>query len=199
MVKRSQKCHLRICAVSLIALIMMRAGLANAMTHDGERFQEKISLGSRELNLNGVGTRAVFLFKGYVAGLYLAERTAIAPEAVRADGPKRLQLRMLRNASAGDFVDAMMPGLQKNLSAEDLLRMNDRVILMERMIRSIGNTSAGDVIDFDYLPETGTTVAINGVRVGTVIRGADFYGAILGVFIGANPVDEKLKRGLLGR
>ncbi len=199
MAKRNMKFHLRVCAVSLIALTLVWGNLAGAATRDGERFEEKIRLGSRELSLNGVGTRAVFLFKGYVAGLYLVERATTSLDVVRADGPKRLQLRMLRNASAGDFVDAMMPGLQNNMSAEELLRMNDRVIQMERMIRSMGNTTAGDVIDFDYQPETGTTVAINGVRMGVVIRGADFYGAILGIFIGASPVDEQLKRGLLGR
>jgi hypothetical protein len=173
--------------------------MAGAVTHDGERFEDRISLGSRELSLNGVGTRAVFLFKGYVAGLYLAKRVTTAVEAVHAEGPKRLQLRMLRSASAGDFVDAMLPGLQRNLSAEELQRMNDRVIQMERTIRSIGNTAAGDVIDFDFQPEAGTTIAINGVRKGMVIRGSDFYSAILGIFIGASPVDEKLKNGLLGR
>ncbi len=55
------------------------------------------------------------------------------------------------------------------------------------------------MIDLDYLPETGTTVAVNGVAKGSPIAGADFYAAVLAIFVGARPVDGSLKKGLLGQ
>jgi hypothetical protein len=39
----------------------------------------------------------------------------------------------------------------------------------------------------------------NGRQVGAAIPGADFYSALLLVFIGQKPVDDKLKQGLLGQ
>jgi len=148
--------------------------------------------------LNGVGVRAVLFFKGYVAGLYLAKRSVTQFDVAAAQGSKRLQLRMLRNASSDNFIDALVPGMRLNVHATELVRLSDRIAQMERTIRVIGNTAVGDVIDFDYLPDMGTTIAVNGARKGTAIAGADFYNAVLGIFIGAHPVDDGLKKSLLG-
>jgi hypothetical protein len=165
---------------------------------EGQPFEDLIKLGSSELVLNGLGVRAVLFFKGYVAGLYLSERSTTQLDVVKAPGPKRLRLRMLRNASSDNFIDALVPGIRKNVNATELVRLSERIAQMERTIRGIGNTGVGDVIDFDYLPDMGTTIAVNGVRKGTAIAGADFYDAVLGIFVGAYPVDERLRKSLLG-
>ena len=93
---------------------------------------------------------------------------------------------------------SLVPGIHQNVDTKKVPRLGERINQMERIISSIGNTEAGDVIDFDYLPDVGTTVALNGVRKEVAIVGADFYDAVLGIFVGINPVDERLKRGLLG-
>jgi hypothetical protein len=42
-------------------------------------------------------------------------------------------------------------------------------------------------------------LAINEVPCGPAIAGADFYQALLGIFVGEHPVDTRLKKALLGR
>ena len=69
---------------------------------------------------------------------------------------------------------------------------------MELTIRGIGATAKGDTITLDYIPELGTRLAVNGSQYGKVLAGADFYEALLSLFIGNKPVDSQLKRGLLG-
>lgn len=165
---------------------------------EGQTVEEAIRLGSSELILNGAGVRAVLIFKGYVAALYLTEKSTTRSAVAQAIGSKRLQLRMLRRASAQDFLDALVPGMHQNVDTKELPRLRERITQMERIISGIGITEAGDVIDFDFSPRVGTTVAVNGVRKGAAIVGADFYDAVLGIFVGAYPVDERLKRGLLG-
>ena len=54
----------------------------------------------------------------------------------------------------------------------------------------------GDVIYLDYVPNVGTRVTIKGEEKG-VIEGADFYTAILDVWLGEDPADEGLKDAML--
>lgn len=171
---------------------------ARAATLEGQPFEDLIQLDSSELILNGLGVRAILFFKAYVAGLYLSQKSTTQGDALAAPGPKRLRLRMLRKAGSEDFVDALVPGIRKNVDLAELGRLADRIAQMERTIRVIGNTAVGDVIDFDYLPDRGTTITVNGARKGAAIAGVDFYNAVLGIFVGTYPVDERLRRNLLG-
>lgn len=170
----------------------------HAATLEGQAFDDLIQLESKELILNGLGVRAILFFKGYVAGLYLSQKSTTQRDVVAAPGPKRLRLRMLRDASSENFIDALVPGIRENANTTELARLADRIGQMERTITVIGNTEAGDVIDFDYLPDKGTVIAVNGARKGAAIAGADFYNAVLGIFVGTHPVDERLRRNLLG-
>jgi len=88
--------------------------------------------------------------------------------------------------------------IRQNVNASELLRLNDRIAKMEHAIRAIGNAVVGDVIDFDYLPEIGTPIAVNGTHTGSAIVGADFYNAVLVIFIGTHPVSDRLRNSLVG-
>ena len=58
---------------------------------------------------------------------------------------------------------------------------------------------AGDVVALDYLPGAGSQVVMNGRAVGQPIPGHDLYRALLRIWLGEPPVDNNLKRLLLGR
>ena len=62
---------------------------------------------------------------------------------------------------------------------------------------AMGELNEGDVVQFDYQPDLGTSVMINGSLRGT-ISGAEFYRALLRIWLGSNPTQEKLKQKLLG-
>lgn len=183
----------------LVSLIALAASGAGAATLEGQLFEERIRLVNHELRLNGLGVRAVFIIKGYVAGLYLNEKAATLQEVAAMPGPKRLQLRMLRSAGPDDFNSALVAGIRKNASEAELARLNERIGQLERTIKAIGLTVTGDVINLDYVPDLGTTLAVNGASKGAAIAGADFFTAVLGIFVGDNPVDARLKQGLLGQ
>lgn len=171
----------------------------SAATLDGLEFSDAARLGGRELPLNGLGVRAVFIFKAYVAGLYLGERTPVAQDALRQPGPKRLQLRMLMEIGSPDIKKALVDGMQKNVTPAQWQAMQDRVLQFSRTIESIGVARRGDTINLDFLPDQGLQLAVNDVPRGSPIAGADFYRALLEIFVGDDPVDTRLKRGLLGQ
>lgn len=185
--------------ISLALLLALTAPSVGAATLEGQRFDDSTRLGNSELKLNGLGLRAVFIIKGYAAGLYLSEKAASWQAVSDLTGPKRLQLRMLRGAGPDDFNNALVAGIRKDASEAALARLSERIAQLERTINTIGATVKGDVINLDYVPERGTTLTVNGAQKGGEIAGADFYSAILGIFVGNHPVDARLKKGLLGQ
>lgn len=169
-----------------------------AASLEGQQFDDQIRLGDTTLVLNGLGLRGVMFIKGYVAGLYLPARFSSLQQISSAAGPKRLQLRMLRAAEPEDFVDALVGGIRKNSSAAELQSLGERIGLLTQAIQANGAARVGDLVNFDYLPGQGTTLSVNGKTLGAAITGADFYNAVLRIFMGDHPVDSKLKQGLLG-
>nr|WP_316671374.1 chalcone isomerase family protein [Ralstonia chuxiongensis] len=165
---------------------------------EGVPFDDAARVAGRELLLNGTGLRSVFVIKGYVAGLYLPERAKNAAVILGMKGPKRLQIHPLRDVGADTFIRALNDGIHRNQTEIQMQRLADRLTQLEDAMRQIGSTKRGDTINFDYAPDAGTTISINGVARTKAIPGEDFYQAVLSIFIGNSPVDRDLKSGLLG-
>ncbi len=182
-----------------IALTLAAALPARAQkTVEGQTFAATVSIAGASLQLNGTGVRAVAWLKGYAAGLYLAARAATPEQVIATPGPKRLQLRMLQDVAAAEFVKAIDKGIARNLPAEAQPALEARRAEFDRQVQSVGGVKKGDVVDLDYLPGQGLRFALNGREPGKPIAGEDFYAAMLMIFLGPKPVDTRLKAGLLG-
>ncbi len=183
----------------VVALAFGVSFSAGAATLAGVHFDDTLMLDGQALKLNGLGIRGVLFIHGYVAGLYVTQTSHTLKSITALPGPKRLQLHMLHSASAKDFITAMEDGIRENSSAADLTGLKQRMTTLKKAIEAFGSTKPGDVIQFDYLPDKGTTLTVNGATKGDAIAGADFYSAVLKVFMGQRPVDDKLKAGLLSK
>jgi Chalcone isomerase-like len=165
---------------------------------EGYTFARDATVAGQALLLNGVGLRAVAWLKGYAAGLYLG-RKATTPAAVLADGgAKRLQLRMLQEVPAEEFVKAFDKGVARNTPAAELPALQERMQRFNALVLGLKKVKPGDLVDLDWLPGQGLAFAYNGRVLGAPIPGADFYAALLRIFIGQRPVDPEMKVGLLG-
>lgn len=165
---------------------------------EGHTYPAQIALAGSTLQLNGVGYRAVAWFKGYAAGLYLSRKATSADAAVAAPGPKRLQLVMLVDVPAGEFVKAFYKGIARNTPTAQQPALAERMQRFDAMVAAIGTVKNRDVVDLDWLPDSGLRLARNGRELGPPIAGEDFYGALLRIFVGQRPVDKEMKIGLLG-
>lgn len=184
---------------SLLLAGVLAAMPARAVVLEGQRFEERVRLAQHELQLNGLGVRAAWIFKAFVAALYVPEKTREAQQILDRDAPRRLQLRMLMDVGPGEIKKALVRGMQKNASEAEWAALQARAETFSRTIDSIGTAREGDTINLDYLPGQGLMLAVNEVPRGPAIAGADFYQALLGIFVGPHPVDTRLKRGLLGQ
>lgn len=168
------------------------------VTVEGYTYAPTIDLGGSSLQLNGVGLRAVAWFKGYAAGLYLG-RKATTVEAVLADsGPKRLRLRMFVDVATVEFVKAFYKGVQRNTPTDEQPALAGRMQRFDALVSSLQEVKKNDVVDLDFLPDRGMVFIYNGRSVGEPLPGAEFYAALLRIFIGGRPVDKEMKIGLLG-
>lgn len=186
----------------LIALALaVAAGSAAGAEVAGVKLEDKAALqaGGQELVLNGAGLRTRFLLKVYVAGLYLPEKKAAAADAIAAPGPKRVTMTMLRELKAEQLVNALNEGMEKNNPPAELAKLKPQVDELTRIMSGLGEAKKGDVIALDFLPESGTRVSVNGEAKGKPIAGGDFYQALLRVWLGENPVEESLKKAMLGQ
>lgn len=174
---------------------------APAADLSGVALEEWARVADRPLKLfgAGIGTRAM-LFDVYVLALYLPhERQAAAAFMWADDAPRRIVVTMLRDVGGDEFTsgvtsafdDGEEAGPQRVRFAGHLARLGDALSGQGRGLRR------GDTVTIDWVPGTGTVIALNGRPVGTPIRDNGFYTALLKVWLGERPADSALKRRLL--
>ncbi len=174
------------------------AWATRSITTEGLTFAGDIKLADTALQLNGVGWRAVAWVRGYAAGLYLPKKAGTEAQVIAQTGAKRLQLRLVQEVDAEEFVKAFVKGVNRNTPAADVAKLGERVTQFSAVIRGLGKLKKQDVIDLDFIPAKGLVLSRNGTVRGAPVPGEDIYAALLRCFIGVKPTDPELKIGLLG-
>lgn len=182
-----------------LSSLMSASIVVQAAVIEGQQFDDRVRLAESELVLNGLGLRAVAWFKGYAAGLYLGQKVRTAEAALAAPGPKRVRMKMMVEVESKEFAKAFEKGMKRNLTPAERDALADRIDRFDRTVLALGVLRKGDVVDLDWLPARGLVLCVNGQPKGEPFAGEAFYGAILKIFIGPDPVDKKLKAGLLGQ
>jgi hypothetical protein len=190
----------RLAALAVAASLAFGAAAhaAASITLEDQTFPGQAKVAGTDLELNGAGLRAAFVYKIYVAGLYLPKKTASGADVLADPGPKRLQVRMLMDGPSSEFAKAFTGGIRKRTPADQVAAMQDRIDAFDQTLRAVGDVKKGDVVDLDYAPDAGLTLTVNGKPYGQPVPGADLYAALLNIFVGDNVQDQKLKAGLLG-
>jgi hypothetical protein len=162
-----------------------------------EGFDESVTLAGQTLQLNGAGLKSIFIVKSYVAALYVPERSQVAQRLIAQSGPRRLAMRMLADKSAARLVRSFGAGLRNNHDSIERIAMQSQIDTLLATLEQIGTLRQGDLVTFDLIDST-TRIAVNGTPTGQPIEGERFYAALLRIFLGEQPADPELKRGLLG-
>lgn len=174
---------------------------ASAAEVGGVKLEDKLRLTPTgpELVLNGAGIRTRIFFKVYVGALYLPEKKAAANDVLVLAGPKRVAMNMLRDLTAQQLSEGLVDAVSNNSSAAEQAALKARIDELVAIMNALIEAKKGDAIALDYLPESGTRVVVNGQPRGKSIAGEDLYRALLRIWLGDKPVDDDLKRGMLGQ
>ncbi|HLN79875.1 MAG TPA: chalcone isomerase family protein [Thermoanaerobaculia bacterium] len=159
----------------------------------GVTLTDTATVEGKTVKLNGAGLRKKVVFKVYVGGLYLENPSKDAATVISSDQIKRMQLSVLRSLSTKQVTEAIEEGFEKNSKAQ----MGALKSRLEKLKTMIPNVENGDQILLTYVPGRGTVVSAKGAEKG-VIEGKDFADALFAVWLGPNPVQEDLKKALLG-
>ena len=171
---------------------------AQVVEVEGVKFEPTIQVGGQPLQLNGAGVRTRLMFKVYAAGLYVPQKANSAATLLGQKGPRRVAIGMLRNVDADTFVGSLNDGLKANLSEQQLAGFKAQIETLNANFKAVGEAKKGDQINFEFTPDAGTRIIVNGQPRGAAIAGESFFEAVLRVWIGDKPVDADLKKGLLG-
>jgi hypothetical protein len=164
----------------------------------GVRIDDRTRVGSAELVLNGAGLRKRAFFQVYAIGLYLPQKSSDARALLEQPGPKRVQIHMLRNVGADAFTEALADGIRANHSEAEAKALEPRVAELGAIMAELKEAKKGMAIALDWQPATGTVLLVDGAARGKPIAGEDFYRALLRIWVGDRPVQDDLKKALLG-
>ena len=183
-------------------ILMLFCGLllswnASALELAGVQLADKVQLGNASLQLNGAGIRTRFFFKIYVGALYLPQKQISADAIIADEHEHRMALHILHELSGKKLLNAFNEAIEANQSPADLAALDAQLKQMAQIFDKVKEVEPGDVITLDYLPAGGTQIGVNGTVLGT-IAGAAFNRALLKIWLGSKPVQDDLKKGLLG-
>ncbi|MEN8760789.1 MAG: chalcone isomerase family protein [Thiogranum sp.] len=161
----------------------------------GIELADSYQVGQQSLLLNGAGIRSKLFIKIYVGALFLG-KTSNSPAAILAStGAKSMQMTMLyKEVEAKKITQGWNDGFEANLNDVELKALENRLSKFNALFPALRK---GDIVRMDYSPDIGTELSINNRQLGR-IEGADFFAALLKVWIGEHPADKTLKKGLLG-
>ena len=162
----------------------------------GLKVDDQVKVGSSDLMLNGAGLRTKLFIKVYLGALYVTEKSASPEALLDATTPRRMTMRMLRDIDADTLYGALLDGLKDNNSEAELAALKVPTDQFAEIMKKIGTAKNGDTVTLDFTGD-GVSVGFNGTARGKVASGA-FARALLKVWLGDNPVDSSLKKGLLG-
>jgi hypothetical protein len=179
--------------VVLVVAAALAAPLAWAGTLADVTMPDQVTVSGKTLQLNGMGLRTKLMFKIYVAGLYLEQKSKDPAQVVSSTQVKRVVMHFLSGKATKSKMDAAWhEGFEAN-SPQQYEALKARV---DQLVGFFGDMKPGDKIEFTFEPGT-TTAALNGQVKGT-IPGDDFAKALLQVWLGPEPPTEELKQGMLG-
>lgn len=156
-----------------------------------------IKAGNTSLVLNGGGTRVKFFMDIYVAGLYLPAKNGNADAIVKANEAQAVRLQITSGMATSDrMADAVKEGFEKSTGGKvaPIQAKVDRFLKLFKQ-EAIVKTNVFELV---YEPNVGTKVYKNGKLLDT-IDGMDFKTALFGIWLGNDPVEPKLKAGMLGQ
>ena len=108
----------------------------------------------------------------------MAVRLEVASPMLSSDKMQGAFLASITKSTNGD-IQSISSQIDKLLSS-----FNDKV-------------SVGDIFDFIYIPNAGITVLKNEEQMNSIL-GLEFKKAFFGVWLSDNPVQENLKKAMLG-
>lgn len=167
---------------------------AQDITVAGATFPTKMKINDKVVKYNGAGVRTKYFIKLYVSALYVPNTTTNAQEIIDQDVESAVRLKLLSSLVTRDkFVETVRDGFKTSTEGKASQQEID-----DFMKLFTGEFAEGDDIILIYKPKSGVEVYMNGKHLGGA-KGLEFKKALWGIWLGQKPVNDKLKKSMLGK
>ena len=181
-----------------LALAVGLGSAAPAIEVGGLKFDDTVKVAGKELKVNGAGIRTRIVIKVYALVLYLPEKKDTPAAVLDSPGPRRFSLGLLREVTGEELGQAFLAGITANTDKAERSKFVNQLAQFGEAFVNIPQAKKGDVINVDWVPDTGTVMTFNGKPIGEPLKDIAFYNAVLKIWLGDKPVDSSLKPQLLG-
>jgi Chalcone isomerase-like len=161
-------------------------------------FEPEATMGGQKLLLNGAGMRIRAIFNVYAAALYTSRKVSKNEDVLKTDLPKRMHLVSQRDLKGDEFGSLFAKAMENNASREEFAKSVTSVMKMGQVFADARDFKKGDVILVDYLPARGIIITHKGKQMGDPFVGNEFHTLMFKIWFGPKPVDEALRKALLG-
>lgn len=180
-------------AVSLVLAFF--APSAPAMQLGPVTLPDSLSAGSKPLVLNGAGFRKKFGIKIYACALYLQKRDSDSSRIIMSDEVMGVRMHFVyKKVDGKDMAEMLTKGFE-NSTKGNMAPVKDNIAHLLSLLPKTLNKN--DIVDLIYQPGRGIVCNINGKYAGES-AGLVFKRAVFGIWLGEKPVNEDLKKGMLG-
>ncbi len=162
------------------------------------------NLGGKNVERIGTGYRSMFLIGSvYSASLYVPDelKGKSAKEIIEADEPTAVIMTITSKLITREkFVKAVREGFGKSARSGYSTDKSDAFLNLFSTVE----IARGDVIYLQYAPKTGLSASLKSKETGQTksmgtTPGLAFKKALFAIWLGSNPVQESLKKGMLGQ
>ncbi|RYJ37959.1 Chalcone-flavanone isomerase [Flavobacterium anhuiense] len=184
----------------LTILLSLQFSTVSAQTQidvNGVTVPRKIEFLGKSLQLNGAGGRSKMWLEVYVQALYLSQLTQDPQFIIDSDTEMAVRIEITSSmVSSSKLTKAMNTGFEKSAGA-NLEQLRPRIEQLKSFLSDA--ITEKDVFILAYNPlDQNVYVSKNEVLKGK-IPGFDFKKALFGIWLSDKPVDETLKKHLLGQ
>ncbi|AXB55482.1 chalcone isomerase family protein [Flavobacterium fluviale] len=183
----------------LTLLLSLQFSTVSAQTQidvNGVTVPRKIEFQGKTLQLNGAGGRSKMWLEVYVQALYLSQLSQDSQFIIDSDTEMAIRIEITSSmVSSNKLTKAMNAGFEKS-AGENLDQLRPRIETFKSYLSDAITEKDVFVLAYNPLDQT-INVFKNEVLKGK-IQGFDFKKALFGIWLSNKPVDETLKKNLLG-
>lgn len=183
----------------LTLLLSVQFSTVSAQTQldvNGVTVPRKIEFQNKTLQLNGAGGRSKMWLEVYVQALYLSQLSQDPQFIIDSDTEMAIRIEITSSmVSSNKLTKAMNTGFEKS-AGSNLEELRPRIEDFKKLLSDVIKEKDVFILGYNPLDQT-INVYKNEVLKGK-IPGFDFKKALFGIWLSNKPVDETLKKHLLG-
>jgi hypothetical protein len=180
----------------VISALFSEANAQKQIVFEGVTIPRTMTFENKTLQLNGAGSRSKMWVEVYIQALYLSILSQDPKEIINDNLEMSIRIEITSAlVSSGKLTRAIHTGFEKS-AGEKFTALQPKMELLKSFLAE--EITKGDVFELTYNPADKSIWVIKNKAFKGKVEGFEFKKVFFGIWLGDKPVDEELKKSLLG-